>query len=82
MFVSQRFPRRRIDGAVVVKGKPMIFNKIKKKCKIRENYLISQLLELGYSETIIQECIPHLEYYDLNAALCVIYKLLEQNREY
>ena len=80
MFVPHRFKTN--EGVKKVKGKTLIINKIKKKCKIREQNLISQLQELGYNDELILKSISYLEYYDLNAALMVISELLENPNQY
>tara|TARA_B100000886_G_scaffold315999_2_gene254332 strand:+ start:215 stop:442 length:228 start_codon:yes stop_codon:yes gene_type:complete len=75
MVAFHRFSPRSNGG---IKRTKRVVNVITKNCKIRERSLIKQLMELGYSYEIATGCIPYLEYYEINAALTVIYELLEK----
>ena len=78
MFVSHRFSPRTNGG--IKRSKKVVYDISKKckNCKFREESLIKQIMELGYSYEIATGCIPYLEFYEINAALTVIYKLLEK----
>jgi hypothetical protein len=75
MVVFHRFSPRTNGG---VKRDPPRKHKIKQTSKAKRANLMEELMELGYSYEVANGCIPYLESYEINAALTVIYELLER----